>query len=65
MDDFIMMTQMSSPDELLCYSRKLLYAIHMFFPPPLLTHHKGKDIISVKKLEDGDGFWEYRKVILG
>ena len=60
-----MMTQVSSSDELLRYSRKLLHAIRMVFPPPLITHHKGKDPIFVKKLEDGDGLWEHRKVILG
>ena len=54
LDDFIMMTQVLSPDELLRYSRKLLHAIHMVFPPLLITYHKGKDLISVNKLEDGD-----------
>ena len=64
-DDFVMMTQVSSSKELLRYSRSLLHAIHMIFSPPIITKHDGKDPLSVKKLEQGDGLWKYRKTVLG
>ena len=64
-DDFIMMTQVSSSKELLHFSCPLLHTIHMVFPLPIITKHDGKDPISVKKLEQGDGLWKYRKTVLG
>ena len=39
--------------------------MHCIFPPPQITGHTGEDPISLKKLKDGDGLWDYRKVILG
>ena len=44
-DDFVMMTQVSSSKELLRYSRSLLHALYMVFPPPILIKHDGKDPI--------------------
>ena len=64
-DDFIMITQVSSSKELVRFSRSLLHAIHMVFPPLIITKHDGKDPISVKKVEQGDGIWKYRKTVLG
>ena len=64
-DDFIMMTQVLSSKELLRFSRSLLHAIHMVFLPSIITKHDRKDPISVKKLEQGDGLWKYRKTVLG
>ena len=43
----------------------MLHAIHIVFPPPNITGHNGDDPISVKKLIEGEGLWEYRKTILG
>ena len=45
--------------------RKVLHAIHSVFPPPNIAGHNGDDPISVKKLTEGEGLWEYRKIILG
>ena len=47
-DDFIMMTQVSSSKELLRFPRSLLHEIHVVFHPPIITKHDGKDPISVK-----------------
>lgn len=65
MDDFILMSQCQSKQDMILISRKVLHAIHTVFPPPNITGHNGDDPISVKKLIEGEGLWEYRKTILG
>ena len=64
-DDFVAMTQTSSPDKLLHLSRAMLHGIHSVFPPPDVSGHNGQDPVSQKKLDDGDGQWASRKEILG
>ena len=39
--------------------------VHYVFPSPLISKHRGIDPISIKKLEQGEGLWEFRKIILG
>ena len=63
--DFIMMSQCVTKQELQGISRQVLHAVHYIFPPPQITGHTGEDPISLKKLKDGDGLWDYRKIILG
>jgi hypothetical protein len=47
-------------------SRAALHGIHSIFSPPDVTGHtKGKDPISLKKLERGDAQWDHEKEILG
>ena len=54
-DDFIMMSQCVTKQELQGISRQVLHAVHCIFPPPQITGHTGEDPISLKKLKDGDG----------
>ena len=65
MDDFIAMSQCTSSTQLNHISRRLLHAVHCVFPPPSISKHKGLDPISIKKLEQGEGLWEFRKINLG
>jgi hypothetical protein len=47
-------------------ARSALHGIHSIFPPPAVTGHVGgKDPISLKKLQKGDGQWHHKKEILG
>ena len=59
-----MTTQVSSSKKLLRYSRSLLHAVHMVFPQSIITKHEVNDPVSVKQLEQGDGLWKYRKIVL-
>ena len=43
----------------------MLHAIHAIFPPPDVTGHEGEDSVSIKKIDNGDGRWNYIKEILG
>ena len=54
-DDFIMMSQCVTKQELQGISRQVLHAVHCIFPPPQITGHTGEAPISLKKLKDGDG----------
>ena len=65
MDDFIAMSQCTSSTQLNHISRRLLHAIHCVLSPPSISKHRGLDPISIKKLEQGEGLWEFRKIILG
>jgi hypothetical protein len=47
-------------------TRAVLHAIHAIFPPPEVTGHQGgKDSISMKKLDQLDGLWDFIKEMLG
>ena len=65
MDDFIAMPQYTSSAQLNHIYRRLLHAIHCVFPPPSISKHRGLDPISINKLEQGEGLWEFCKIILG
>ena len=65
MDDFIAMSQCTSSTQLNHISRRLLHAVQSVFPPPLISKHRSLYPIFVKKLEQGEGLWEFRKIILG
>ena len=64
-DDFIGATNDIRQKNLEKYSRAMLHGIHSIFPPDEITQHPGGDSISVKKLKQGEGRWEYKKEILG
>ena len=47
-------------------TRGILHGIHSVFPSTAVTGHiGGKDPISLKKLQRGDGQWHHEKDILG
>ena len=64
-DDFCVLVQSSDPSVLLGKSRQILTAINQVFPPPEVTHDKGEDPISNKKIDNGDGVWNTKKELLG
>ena len=64
-DDFIAATNQLDDKHLTQLSRAVLHGIHSIFPPPNISNHCGGDPISEKKMEKGDGKWEYKKEILG
>jgi hypothetical protein len=66
-DDFIGAAVESKDGTLLGrMTRGILHGIHSVFPSPAVTGHtKGKDPISVKKLQRGDGQWHHEKELLG
>jgi hypothetical protein len=66
-DDFIGVAVESKDGTLLGrMTRGILHGIHSVFPSPAVTGHKGgKDPISIKKLERGDGQWHHEKELLG
>jgi hypothetical protein len=66
MDDFIQSMQCTNPQALLHHSRALLHAIHSIFPPaPDPVTNPDDEPISLKKLQEGEGIWAFRKEILG
>jgi hypothetical protein len=66
-DDFIGAAVESKDGTLLGrMARSIMHDIHSVFPPPDVTGHTGgKDPVSIKKLEKGDGQWHHEKEILG
>ena len=64
-DDFIHMSQTIDPAQLLHFSRAFLNGTHNVFLLPQVSEHNGKDQISKKKLESGEGQWAVRKEVLG
>jgi hypothetical protein len=64
-NDFIQLAQTSDPIQLTHLSWALLHAIHAVFPLPAITGHDGKDPVSLKKLQQGEGTWDTKKEILG
>ncbi len=64
-DDFIAGTNNISEENLRLISRAMLHGIHSVFPPPSVTGHNGGDSVSIKKIEKGEGKWEFAKDILG
>eukprot|EP00957_Ditylum_brightwellii_P003634 274811-Ditylum_brightwellii.AAC.2 len=64
-DNFIVTTNDTSMSNLLAISQAFLHGIHCVFPPTNVTGHNGQDPISEKKLDNGDGLWEYIKKVLG
>ena len=64
-DSFIHISQTSEPAQLLHLSRAILHEIHSMFPPPQVSGYNGKDPISKKKLDSGEGQWAARKEVLG
>ncbi|KAL7545113.1 hypothetical protein ACHAWF_008474 [Thalassiosira exigua] len=64
-DDFIQVTQATDTEALRHCSHAILHDIHSVFPPPTITGHSGEEPISMKKLLEGEGFWEVWKEILG
>jgi len=47
------------------FTRAVLHAIHLVFPPASITKHHNDEPIALKKLTAGDGLWTTRKEILG
>ena len=66
-DDFIGVAVENKDGTLLGrMTRSILHGIHAVFPSPAVTGHTdGKDPISVKKLQRGDGQWHHEKELLG
>jgi hypothetical protein len=66
-DDFIGVAVENKEGTLLGrMARSIMHGIHSVFPPPEVTGHTGgKDPVSLKKLEKGDGQWHHLKEILG
>jgi hypothetical protein len=64
-DDFIAATNNLSQCHLTQLSRAVLHGIHSIFPPTNISQHCGGDPISEKKMEKGDGNWQFQKEILG
>ena len=64
-DDFIGCTNDTNDSHLTSISRSMLHGIHSIFPPNEVTNHPGGDSIAEKKIDKGEGKWEYIKEILG
>ena len=64
-DDFMAITNNIAPENLSKISRVMLNAIHAIFPPPEQTKTDGENAISISKIDNGDGKWNYIKEILG
>ncbi len=64
-DDFIAGTNNISQDNLEQMSRAILHGIHSIFPPTAVSGHNGEDPVSFGKLLKGEGFWDFKKEILG
>ena len=65
-DDLILATQPESPEDLKELSQTALAAIYSVFPPPKESGHvNGRDPVSEKKMNKGDGQWSHIKVIIG
>ena len=64
-DDFIGGTNNLSKPHLQFLSRAMLHGINSIFPKREISRHNGEDPISQKKMDEGDGYWAYRKEILG
>ena len=65
-DYFILATQPYSSEDLNELSRTALADICSFFPTPKESGHvNGRDPVSEKKINKGDGRWSHLKVILG
>ena len=62
-DDFIMMSQCVTKQELQGISRQVLHKVHCIFPPPQITGHIGEDPTSLKKLKDGDVQFDYANIV--
>ena len=58
-DAFLALCQCQDLDELRHISRAVMHAVHDVFPPPAATGHSGGDSISEKKLQQGEGLWEF------
>ena len=64
-DNVIQLAQMQDPTILRHCTGAVMHGIHSVFPPPEDSGHRGEDLISQKKLRDGEGLWEVRKEIIG
>ena len=64
-DDYITLTNDTSNENITKMARAMLHGIHSIFPPPSITHHQGEDPISMKKLLQLEGMFDYTKEILG
>ena len=65
-DDFTAALQCTHPQVLLHHSRALLHGIHSVFPPaPHTSTNPDDEPVSLKKLQEGEGVWAFRKEILG
>ena len=65
-DDSIITTQADLPEDLNELSRTALAALYSVFPPRRESGHvNGRDPVSEKKMNKGDGRWSHLKVILG
>ena len=64
-DNFISMTNNLDYKNIQHLSRAILHGIHSIFPPPSVTGHSGEDPISIKKLREKEGLFEYKKEVLG
>ena len=47
-EDFIQLEQIDEKEELRRCSWALLHGIHSVFPPPSITRHVGKELVSMK-----------------
>ncbi len=64
-DDFIAGTNDLSQPNLQQMARAVLHGVHSIFPPPAVSGHNGEDPVSHGKLLKGEGFWDFKKEILG
>ena len=64
-DDYITYTNNTSHKHITKIARAMLHGIHSIFPPPKISGHNGEDPISQKKLNEGEGMFDYNKEILG
>ncbi len=67
MDDFCnAATQSSDGSHLTTIRKAAIHGIHLLFPPTSVTNHVGgKELISLKKLAQGDGNFETTKDMIG
>ena len=64
-DDYIALAQTTDVEKLRHLTRGIMHGIHSVFPPPEITNDGLGDPISIKKLDQGEGLWEFRKEVLG
>lgn len=64
-DDFIAATNNCNKEHLTHFSRAMLFGVHLVFPLPEITGHKGEDPVSQTKLKNIEGTWTHHKEILG
>ena len=59
------MSQCQTTADLQHIRQGLLHTKDFVFPLTVYSHHEGHELVSLKKIQEGDGMWTHRKVILG